>query len=79
MCIQNAKDCGQQGKTCCITTTPSSTSYWCNANLYCPFGASGSEQEPCKRCPPPDKAEADGIWECGQYILDQKASGNWFT
>lgn len=28
-CIENAADCGQEGKGCCVTSTPSATNYWC--------------------------------------------------
>lgn len=75
-CIANAKDCGQEGKVCCVTSTPSTTNYWCLSGFYCPWG--DAQDQPCKRCPPPEDAERDGVWECSQAMLDSKARGDWY-
>lgn len=76
-CIENAKDCGQEGRACCVTSTPSTTNYWCLAGFYCPWG-DGAQDQPCKRCPPPEQAERQGVYECQQASLDSKAKGEWF-
>ena len=56
-----------------MTSTPSSTNYWCQAGFYCPWDAAQNKNLPCKRCP-----QQSDEWECSQTALESKAKGEWF-
>ena len=75
-CIENAKDCGLEGRGCCVSSLQGRlTLYWCQAGFYCP--EAGAADPSCQRCPPPAQAQQQGPFECQRQALDRKVAGTW--